>query len=149
MVLPVEALLVVAILLYGLGVGIVYADSAHFSTPLILTIRQLGTIPAIDYNLRRQGNRFLATLFFSDHWRRLRPPDTWLSSASIGARTVIERCFALLKRYCALKHFRVQGLDSVWRHPLCDGRVGMELDLKGDRRGPGPGNATQAQSGCT
>ncbi|MDA8188233.1 MAG: transposase [Dehalococcoidales bacterium] len=100
-------LLLAAVLLYGLRVSVVYADSAYFSTPFIWLIRRLGAIPIIDYNLRRQGKRFLATLFFLDQWRRMR-----------GPRTVIERCFAFLKRYYGLKHFQVEGLPAVWRHAL-------------------------------
>jgi len=92
-------LLVAAIALYGLRVSVVYADSAYFSAPFIWLIRRLGAIPIIDYNLRRQGKRFLATLFFLDQWRRLRAP-----------RTVIERCFAFLKRYYGLKYFQVRSL---------------------------------------
>lgn len=100
-------LLVAAVVLYGLQISVVYADSAYFSAAFLGLVRKLGAIPIIDYNLRRQGKRFLATLFFVDQWRRLRAP-----------RTVIERCFAFLKRYYGLKYFQVQGLAAVWRHTL-------------------------------
>lgn len=53
-------------------------------------------------NLRRQGKRFLATLFFIRLWRDLMSP-----------RANIERHFAWLKRYFGLKYFRVQGYLAV------------------------------------
>ena len=84
-----------------------YADSAYFSTRFVAFVRALGIIPIIDYQLRRLGKRFLATLFFLDQWRRLRAP-----------RTAAERCFAFLKRYDGLKYFQVQGWEAVWRSTL-------------------------------
>jgi hypothetical protein len=101
------ALLLTAVLLYGLRVAVVYADSAYFSRAFLRLIRWLGASPVVDYNLRRAGKRFLATLFFTDQWRRLR-----------GPRTAVERCFAFLKRYYGLKYFQVQGAEAVWQYAL-------------------------------
>jgi hypothetical protein len=56
----------------------------------------------VGYNLRRQGKRFLATLFFIRQWRDLMSP-----------RANIERHFAWMKRYFGLKDFRVQGYLAV------------------------------------
>jgi hypothetical protein len=56
----------------------------------------------VDYNLRREGKRFLADLFFIHQWRDLMSP-----------RANIERHFAWLKRYFGLKYFRVQGYRAV------------------------------------
>ncbi len=100
-------LLLAAVALYGLRLTIVYADAAYDSRTLSMLIRALGAIPIIDYQLRRFGKRFMATLFFLDQWRRLRAP-----------RTAVERCFAFLKRYYGLKYFQVEGLVAVWRYAL-------------------------------
>ena len=100
-------LLLAAVALYGLRLTVVYADAAYDSRALSMLIRALGAIPIIDYQLRRLGKRFLATLFFLDQWRRLRAP-----------RTTVERCFAFLKRYYGLKYFQVEGLVAVWRYAL-------------------------------
>ncbi len=100
-------LLLVAVALYGLRLAVVYADAAYDSRALAMLIRALGAIPIIDYQLRRLGKRFLATLFFLDQWRRLRAP-----------RTAVERCFAFLKRYYGLKYFQVKSLVAVWRYAL-------------------------------
>ena len=100
-------LLLAAVAIYGLPLAVVYADAAYHSRALCGLIRALGAIPVIDYQLRRLGKRFLATLFFLDQWRRLRAP-----------RTAVERCFAFLKRYYGLKYFQVKGLVAVWRYTL-------------------------------
>lgn len=100
-------LLVAAIAIYGLRLAIVYADAGYYTYAFVAFVRRLGAIPIIDYNLRRLGKRFLATLFFLDQWRRLHAP-----------RTVVERCFAFLKRYYGLKYFQVKGLVAVWRYAL-------------------------------
>ncbi len=97
-------LLVSAMMLYGLRITVLYADSAYFSARFVAFVRALGIIPISDYQLRRLGKRFLATLFFLDQWRRLRAP-----------RTAAERCFAFLKRYDGLKYFQVTGWEAVWR----------------------------------
>jgi hypothetical protein len=55
----------------------------------------------VDYNLRRQGKRFLADLFFIRQWRDLSP------------RANIEHHFAWMKRFFGLKYFRVQGYLAV------------------------------------
>jgi hypothetical protein len=100
-------LLLAAVAIYGLRLTVVYADAAYDSRALSMLIRALGAIPIIDYQLRRLGKRFLATLFFLDQWRRLRAP-----------RTAVERCFTFLKRYYGLKYFQVKGLTAVWRYAL-------------------------------
>jgi len=59
----------------------------------------------IDYNLRRRGKRFLATLFFVNQWRfHLRP------------RATIERHFAWAKRYFGLESARWAGLVAAYQH---------------------------------
>jgi hypothetical protein len=100
-------LLVTAIVLYRLRISVLYADSAYYTHRFVTFVRALGIIPIIDYQLRRLGKRFLATLFFLDQWRRLRAP-----------RTAAERCFAFLKRYYGLKYFQVTGWEAVWRSAL-------------------------------
>lgn len=100
-------LLLAAVALYGLRLRVVYADAAYFTYPLLGLIRRLGAVPLIDYQLRGLGKRFLATLFFTDQWQRLRAP-----------RTAVERTFAFLKRYYGLKYFQVKGLAAVWRYAL-------------------------------
>ena len=101
------ALLLTAILLDGLRVAVVSADAASFSYPFLGFIRALGAVPVIDDNRRRRGKRFLATRFFLDQWQRLRAP-----------RTVLEHCFAFLKRYDGRKDFQGQGLRAVWQDAL-------------------------------
>jgi len=81
-------LVVAAITLYGLRIAVLYSDAGYYTYRFVAFVRRLGIVPVIDYNLRRLGKRFLATLFFLDRWQRLRAP-----------RSVIERCFAFLKRY--------------------------------------------------
>jgi len=100
-------LLLAAIAIYGLRIAVLYADAGYYTYGFVVFVRKLGAIPIIDYNLRRLGKHFLATLFFLDQWRRLRAP-----------RTVAERCFAFLKRYYGLKYFQVKGLSAVWRYAL-------------------------------
>ena len=59
----------------------------------------------IDYNLRRRGKRFLATLFFLNQWRfHMRP------------RTIIERHFAWAKRYFGLEAAHWRGWVAAYQH---------------------------------
>jgi hypothetical protein len=90
-------ILMAAVLLYGFQVWVVYADAAYFDYRKLGFIHDiLGASPAVDYNLRRKGKRFLATFFFLGQWRRY----------VLGPRSDIERHFAWLKRYFGLKYFQ-------------------------------------------
>ncbi len=100
-------LLVSAIALYGLRIAVLYADAGYYTHRFVAFVRALGIIPIIDYNLRRRGKHFLATLFFLDQWHWLRAP-----------RSAVERFFAFLKRYYGLKDFQVKGWEAVWRYAL-------------------------------
>jgi hypothetical protein len=81
----------------------VWADAAYFNYAFLGFVRDiLHASVNVDYNLRRQGKRFLATLFFVRQWRDLMSP-----------RTNIECHLAWLKRYFGLKYFRVQGYFAV------------------------------------
>jgi len=91
------------VLLYHLRIYIVRADAAYFNYAFLAFVRNvLHASVNVDYNLRRQGKRFLATLFFTQQWHDL-----------MGPRSNIERHFAWLKRYFGLKYFRVQGYLAV------------------------------------
>jgi hypothetical protein len=90
-------IVLVAAVLYGFRVLVVYADAAYFDRRFFRVVHDiLGAHPAVDYNLRRAGKRKLATLFFLDQWRRL----------VIRPRSDIERHFAWMKRYFGLKYFQ-------------------------------------------
>lgn len=94
---------VAVLLLYHLCIRAVWADAAYFNYAFLGFIHDvLHASVNVDYNLRRQGKRFLATLFFVHQWRDLMSP-----------RAHIERHFAWLKRYFGLKYFRVQGYFAV------------------------------------
>jgi len=91
------------VLLYRLRIHAVWADAAYFNYAFLGFIRNvLHASVNVDYNLRRQGKRFLADLFFIRQWRDLLSP-----------RSNIERHFAWMKRYFGLKYFRVQGYLAV------------------------------------
>jgi hypothetical protein len=91
------------VLLYHLRIHVVRADAAYFNYSFLSFVRNiLHASINVDYNLRRQGKRFLADLFFIRQWRDLMSP-----------RAHIERHFAWLKRYFGLKYFRVQGYLAV------------------------------------
>jgi hypothetical protein len=94
---------VAVLLLYHLRIRAVWADAAYFNYAFLGFVHDvLHASVNVDYNLRRQGKRFLATLFFVRQWRDLMSP-----------RAHIERHFAWLKRYFGLKYFRVQGYFAV------------------------------------
>ena len=99
-------LLTLMVLCFGFTIRLVRADAGYFTTPIMTFIRcVLGASFVIDYNLRRKGKRFLATLFFIDQWRfHLRP------------RTNIERHFAWAKRYFGLESARWAGLVAAYQH---------------------------------
>ncbi len=91
------------LLLYHLRILIVRADAAYFNYAFLGFVHDvLHASINVDYNLRREGKRFLADLFFLRQWRDLMSP-----------RANIERHFAWLKRYFGLKYFRVQGYFAV------------------------------------
>jgi hypothetical protein len=91
------------LLLYHLRIRAVWADAAYFNYAFLGFVHDvLHASVNVDYNLRRQGKRFLAALFFVRQWRDLMSP-----------RANIERHFAWLKRYFGLKYFRVQGYFAV------------------------------------
>ena len=99
-------LLSLTVLCFGLTIQIVRADAGYFTIAIMTFIRLvLGASFVIDYNLRREGKRFLATLFFIEQWRfHLRP------------RSTIERHFAWAKRYFALESTRWSGLVAAYQH---------------------------------
>ena len=59
----------------------------------------------IDYNLRRKGKHFMATLFFLRQWRFAMRP-----------RAAIERHFAWAKRYFGLETAHWRGLVAAYQH---------------------------------
>lgn len=91
---------------YGFTFTIVRADAGYFTYPILNFIRTvLRASFMVDYNLRRRGKRFLATLFFVNQWRfHLRP------------RSTIERHFAWAKRYFGLESARWAGLVAAYQH---------------------------------
>lgn len=99
-------LLVLAVACYGFAFTIVRADAGYFTYPILHFIRTvLHASFMIDYNLRRRGKRFLATLFFAEQWRfHLRP------------RAAIERHFAWAKRYFGLESAHWAGLVAAYQH---------------------------------
>ena len=91
------------VLLYRLRIYIVRADAAYFNYAFLGFVHNvLRASVNVDFNHRRKGKRFLATLFFVRQWRDLMSP-----------RSNIERHFAWMKRYFGLKYFRVQGYLAV------------------------------------
>lgn len=99
-------LLSLAVACFGFPIAIVRADAAYFSYALlnyIRTVLQAGFV--IDYNLRKQGKKALATLPFIRQWR-----------FHLKFRTVIERHFAWAKRYFGLEAARWKGLSSAYQH---------------------------------
>ena len=90
-------IVLVAAILYGFRVLVVYADAGYFDWRFLRVVHEiLKAHAAVDYNLRRAGKRKLATLFFLEQWRRL----------VITPRSDIERHFAWMKRYFGLKYFQ-------------------------------------------
>lgn len=97
------------VLFYGFRVMVVRADAAYFTYPILhFIVNVLGAYPIIDYNLRRLGKKFLATLGFIAEWRRL-----------MGPRSDIERHYAWAKRYFGLKYFQLAGLNNVLIYCCC------------------------------
>ncbi len=99
-------LLSVAVACFGLPIAIVRADAAYFSLALfqyVHTVLRAGCV--IDYNLRKQGKKALATLPFIRQWR-----------FHLKFRAVIERHFAWAKRYFGLEAARWNGLCAAYQH---------------------------------
>jgi hypothetical protein len=99
-------LLSLAVACFGLPIAVVRADAAYFSFALlhyIRTVLQAGWV--IDYNLRKQGKKALATLSFIRQWR-----------FHLKFRSVIERHFAWAKRYFGLETARWKGLGAAYQH---------------------------------
>jgi hypothetical protein len=95
-------------ILYGFTVRVVRADAAYWTANILRFILfWMQAWPAIDYNLRRMGKKFVASLEFLRWWR-----------AERDKRADIERTFAILKRWYGLKAFYVQGLENVMRHAM-------------------------------
>ncbi len=96
---------VLPVLFFGFWVPLVRADAGYFTYPLLNFMRTLlGAGCMIDYNLRRRGKRFLATLFFLHQWRFHQRP-----------RANIERHFAWAKRYFGLEAARWNGLSAAYQ----------------------------------
>jgi hypothetical protein len=99
-------LLALSACLFALPITIVRADSGYFTTAIMTFIRvSLRAAFMIDYNLRRRGKRFLATLVFLDQWH-----------FHMGPRAIIERHFAWAKRYFGLESARWRGLIPAYQH---------------------------------
>ena len=65
------------VLLYHLPIRAVWADAAYFNYAFLGVIRNVPHASVnVDYDLRRCGKRFLATLFFIRQWRDLMSPRT-------------------------------------------------------------------------
>jgi len=116
--------LVAAALIYGFRVWVVYADAAYFDHRMLGFIHDvLGASPAVDYNLRGKGKRFLATLFFLSQWRHY----------VLGPRSAIERHFAWLKRYFGLKYFQCYTFVRVSQFVLLTYIVAVAVALAAQR----------------
>lgn len=99
-------LLVLAVAFFGFSIISVRADAGYFTYPLLNFIRTvLHASFMIDYNLRRRGKKFLATLFFLNQWR-----------FHMGPRATIERHFAWAKRYFGLESARWSGWVAAYQH---------------------------------
>lgn len=99
-------LLALATAFFGIPIAIVRADAAYFSFALlhyVYTVLRAGCV--IDYNLRKQGKKALATLPFLRQWR-----------FHSKFRAVIERHFAWAKRYFGLEAARWSGLCAAYQH---------------------------------
>lgn len=99
-------LLALSVVLFALPITLVRADSGYFTAPIMTFIRvTLRASFIIDYNVRRRGKRFLATLFFLDQWH-----------FHMGPRAIIERHFAWAKRYFGLESARWSGWVAAYQH---------------------------------
>lgn len=99
-------LLLLSVACFGFTITVVRADAGYFSARLLYFICDtLQASVMIDYNVRRRGKHFLATLFFLKQWRFHQRP-----------RTTIERHFAWAKRYFGLETARWRGLVAAYQH---------------------------------
>lgn len=99
-------LLLLTVACFGFTVTVVRADAGYFSTRLLAFICvTLQASAMIDYNVRRRGKHFLATLFFLKQWRFHQRP-----------RATIERHFAWAKRYFGLEAARWRGLVAAYQY---------------------------------
>lgn len=97
-----------AVALFGFKIAIFRADAAYDTYALWQYIVQVQHgIWAVDYNLRRRGKKFIASVAKMRAWR-----------AFMGPRALIERWFGWTKRHFALKYFQVQGREAITRHVL-------------------------------
>ena len=117
-------ILLVAAILYGFRVLVVYADAAYFDRRFFWVVFDiLGAHAAVDYNLRRAGKRKLAEPFFLRQWWRL----------VIRPRTDIERHFAWIKRYFGLKYFQCFTLMRVSQFVLLTYIAALAVALAAQR----------------
>jgi len=99
-------LLVLTVGRFGFSVKVVRADAGYFTYALLNFIRVvLKASFVVDYNLRRRGKKFLATLFFLSQWRFAQRP-----------RAAIERHFAWAKRYFGLEAAHWRGWVAAYQH---------------------------------
>jgi hypothetical protein len=116
--------ILMAAVIYGFRVLVVYADSAYFDWRMFKVVHDfLHAHPAINYNLRRAGKRKLATPFFLSQWKRL----------VIYPRTDIERHFAWMKRYFGLKYFQCFTLLRVTQFVLLTYCAALAVALAAER----------------
>jgi transposase len=116
--------ILMASVIYGFRVLVVYADSAYFDRRMFKVVHDfLHAHPAINYNLRRAGKRKLATPFFLEQWKRL----------VIYPRTDIERHFAWMKRYFGLKYFQCFTLLRVTQFVLLTYSAALAVALASER----------------
>jgi hypothetical protein len=117
-------IILVAAILYGFRVLVVYADAAYFDWRMFKVVHDiLGAHPAVNYNVRRSGKRKLATLFFLEQWWRL----------VIIPRTAIERHFAWMKRYFGLKYFQCFTLMRVTQFVCLTYTAALAVALAAER----------------
>ena len=117
-------IVLVAAILYGFRVLVVYADAGYFDRRFFRVVQEiLRAHPAVDYNLRRAGKRKLATLFFLEQWRRL----------VIIPRSDIERHFAWMKRYFGLKYFQCYSWMRVTQCVLLTYSAALAVALAAQR----------------
>jgi hypothetical protein len=117
-------IVLVAAILFGFRVLVVYADAAYFDGRMFQVVQDiLHAHPAVNFNLRRAGKRKLATLFFLEQWQRL----------VIAPRNAIERHFAWMKRYFGLKYFQCYTLGRVTQFVLLTYIAALAVALAAER----------------
>jgi hypothetical protein len=117
-------IVLLAALLFGFQVLVVYADAAYFDRRFFRVVCDiLGAHAAVDYNLRRAGKRKLVDPFFLQQWRRL----------VIWPRGDIERHFAWIKRYFGLKYFQCFTFLRVYQFVLLTYIAALAVALAAQR----------------